>query len=44
MLSLPFLTKKEDDFSRRSGTQILDDAIVKLEQNDGSQNENESDG
>ena len=37
MLSLPFLTKKEDDFSRKSGTQILDEAINKLEQEDTSQ-------
>ena len=32
MLSLPFLTKKEDDFSRKTGAQILEDAILELEQ------------
>ena len=31
-LSLPLLTKKKDDFSRKSATTILDEAIKKIEE------------
>ena len=44
LLSLPLLTKKEDDFSRKSGTEILDAAIDALEQEQAASYYDESDG
>ena len=34
VLSLPFLNKKEDDYSRKTAGEILDDAIAKAEAED----------